>query len=163
YVGLSVADNGVGIDSETLARIFEPFFTTKEAGKGVGLGLAMIRGIVEQSGGRIEVESEPRRGSTFRLLFPKVEAAPDLPEAAISSSTQPSCANRTVLVVEDNEDVRRFAADALRSHGYRVIQAANADEALTVCQLPDAIDLLLTDVVMPRCSGMELAARLAIV
>ena len=109
------------------------------------------------------MESEPGRGSTFRLLFPKAEVMPEFLQPAVPSLVQSPHTDRTILVVEDNEEVRQYAADALRSYGYRVIQAANADEALSVCELPDPIDLLLTDVVMPHCSGMELADRLAIV
>jgi len=157
YVMLAVRDSGIGMDEATRQRIFEPFFTTKAAGKGTGLGLSMVHGSVEQSGGHIEVDSEPGHGTTFRIYLPALaEAAAD---AGMLAAVPALSGKETVLVVEDQEEVRRYAAAALRAHGYRVIQAANAGEALLVCER-ERIDLVLTDVVMPDLSGRELADRL---
>jgi PAS domain S-box-containing protein len=163
YALLAVSDTGTGMDEETRRHLFEPFFTTKEAGKGTGLGLAMVLGIVEQSGGFIDVASELGRGTSFRIHLPMVEnAVGDAgPPAAV-----PVAATRgteTVLVVEDQAEVRKFAADALRSYGYHVLQAENALEAEMICDsgLQD-VDLVLTDVVMPGPSGHELADWLAV-
>ena len=160
YVTLAVADTGVGMDERTRALIFEPFFTTKELGKGTGLGLAMVYGIVKQSGGAIAVRSEPGVGSAFTLYFPRVDA-----EAAQPSPTPAAQRSRsgegTVLLVEDQTSVRNLIKRVLRSSGYRVIEAGGGPQALA---LPDAqvrsIDLLVTDVVMPGMSGSELAACL---
>jgi PAS domain S-box-containing protein len=157
YVRLAVSDSGIGMDEETRQRIFEPFFTTKEAGKGTGLGLSMVQGIVEQSGGYIEVYSEPGHGTTFRIYLPALaEAAAD---AGMPAAVTALSGTETVLVVEDQAEVRRFAAYALGTYGYQVVQAPNGDEALLVCERK-RIDLVLTDVVMPNLSGRELADRL---
>ena len=162
YVMLAVTDSGVGMDEETRRHIFEPFFTTKSVGKGTGLGLSMIDGIVEQSGGYIEVESEPGRGSTFRIYLPQVADAPGDSSGPEGISVSGIGGTETVLVVEDQAEVRDYAADALRAYGYRVIEAENASEALLLYETErDAIDLVLTDVVMPNLSGRELADLLA--
>jgi PAS domain S-box-containing protein len=159
HVLLAVSDTGVGMDEETRRHIFEPFFTTKEVGQGTGLGLSMIQGIVEQSGGFIEVTSQPACGTTLRVYLPRTEdAAPSqrTPEAAPRTDGK-----ETVLVVEDQLEVQKYAAAALRAHGYRVIQAASADEALPLWEREsDRIDLVLTDVVMPNMSGPELVNQL---
>jgi CheY-like chemotaxis protein len=156
---LAVSDTGVGMNEETRGHIFEPFFTTKGVGKGTGLGLSTIHGIVEQSGGYIEAVSEVGRGTTFKIYMPKVvdaQADSGEPEAVAAIGGQ-----ETVLVVEDQAVVRRYAAAALRTFGYQVIEAENADEALLVCEREsERIDLVLTDVVMPGLSGRELADRL---
>jgi PAS domain S-box-containing protein len=161
YIVLAVSDNGVGMNEETRRRAFEPFFTTKEVGKGTGLGLSMVHGIVEQNGGCIEIDSEPGRGTTFRIYLPKAAGtATDekAPEAALKIG-----GTEIVLVVEDREDVRKYAASALETYGYRVIQAGNAGEALSICERERGrIDLVLTDVVMPNLSGRELADRLRV-
>jgi PAS domain S-box-containing protein len=161
YAVLEVSDTGVGMDEETRRRIFEPFFTTKGVGKGTGLGLSMILGIVEQSGGHIDVESTPGVGTAFQVYLPKsnAPAAEDaLPEGAAALGER-----ETVLVVEDQADVRRFVTAALRAYSYVVIQAESAAEALRFCEPQGAaIDLVLTDVVMPNMSGRELAGRLAV-
>ena len=161
HVMLSVADSGVGIPREILPHIFEPFFTTKEQGKGTGLGLATVYGIVKQSGGYIEVDSEPDQGTTFRIYLPRVDAAAPAPER----SSRPSAAaggTETVLLVEDEEGVRELARDILRASGYTVIEARNGSEALLLYERHQGpLDPLLTDVVMPRMSGRELAERLA--
>ena len=159
YVMLAVSDTGEGMSEETRGHIFEPFFTTKEVGKGTGLGLSTIHGIVEQSGGCLEVASEPGRGTTFKIYMPRVVAAPaesGRPEAIPEMGGQ-----ETVLVVEDQAEVREYAAVALRAYGYQVMEAANAEEALLICEREgERIDLILTDVVMPGLSGRELADRL---
>jgi len=159
YVILTVSDTGVGIDEETRRHIFEPFFTTKEVGKGTGLGLSMIQGIVEQSGGYLEVCGEPGAGTTFRIFLPSVtEAVPDEGEP---ESVPALGGKETVLVVEDQAEVRKYTSAALGSYGYRVIQAENADEALLLCERErEHVDLVLTDVVMPNLSGRELADRI---
>jgi hypothetical protein len=160
YVMLAVSDNGVGMDEETRRHIFEPFFTTKEVGKGTGLGLSMVQGIVEQSGGHIEATSEPGRGTTFQIRLPRVENPPAESQEAEGAPTMGGM--ETVLVVEDQAEVRKYTAAALRAHGYRVMQAENAGEALRICQEEHTrIDLVLTDVVMPDMSGKELSRRLA--
>jgi PAS domain S-box-containing protein len=156
-VCLSVRDTGHGMDAETLEHIFEPFFTTKGVGKGTGLGLATVYGIVRQSAGHITVQSEAGRGATFIVFLPAVEGAPALPCAAkpLPSGTG------SVLLVEDERDVRRLAATILESHGFRVLTASDGEEALLMYeQYGHPIDLLISDVIMPRMRGPELAAHL---
>jgi PAS domain S-box-containing protein len=161
FVLLSVADNGCGMDEETRNRVFEPFFTTKEKGKGTGLGLATVYGIVRQSGGNILIYSEPDLGSTFKVYLPRVDAAPSktqrpLPVEAIG--------HETVLIVEDEDGVRRLAKRILKAAGYQVLTAANGGEALLLCEQSSTdIHLLLTDVVMPQMSGKQLTERLALI
>lgn len=159
YVMLAVKDTGVGMDEATKSRIFEPFFTTKGMGEGTGLGLSMVHGVVAQSGGYIEVQSEKGASSTFEIYLPLLsgDAEPDaIPAAgAVSGGTE------TVLVVEDQRSVRKYAAKALKSYGYRVISAESGEEALRLCERAP-IDLVVTDVVMPNLSGRELADRLGI-
>jgi hypothetical protein len=157
YVMLAVSDSGIGMDEATRERIFEPFFTTKEAGKGTGLGLSMVQGSVEQSGGCIEVHSEPGHGTTFSIYLPALAGA--AADAGMPAAVPALSGKETVLVVEDQEEVRRYAAAALKAYGYQVIPAADAGEALLVCER-ERIDLVLTDVVMPDLSGGELANRL---
>jgi PAS domain S-box-containing protein len=160
HVMLRVRDTGVGMDAATRARIFEPFFTTKQTGKGTGLGLATVYGIVKQHGGYVAVQSEPGRGSTFTVYLPRVEeiAEPDAPAATASAAP----GGETVLVVDDEEELRTLACEILRRHHYLVLEAATPEEALAICRRhKDPIDLLLTDVVMPRMSGRELAEQVA--
>ncbi len=159
YVMLAVSDNGVGMAEETRQRIFEPFFTTKGTGKGTGLGLAMVQGIVAQSGGYIDVYSQPGQGTTFKIYLPAlVEAAVDTGRPSVVPALG---GTETVLVVEDQAQVRKFAVTTLRAYGYRVIEAGNAGEALSLSDLERGpIHLVLTDVVMPNVGGRELAAHL---
>jgi CheY-like chemotaxis protein len=157
---LAVSDTGVGMDRATSARIFEPFFTTKEVGKGSGLGLSTVFGIVQQSGGTIWVYSELGHGATFKVFLPRVDDQPveERPSLHPSSSMR---GNETILLVEDEEQVRTVAGSILRRAGYHVIEATNAGEAVLICeQHPHTIHLLLSDVVMPQMSGPELAKRL---
>jgi two-component system, cell cycle sensor histidine kinase and response regulator CckA len=160
YVKLSVADTGSGMDRETQAHIFEPFFTTKEEGKGSGLGLSTVFGIVTQSGGAIDVTSRVGYGTRFDIFFPRVTADA---HAASSrrASTQPAGGHETILLVEDDASVRVLLRDALRKLGYHVIEAKQGLEAcLLASQELDRLDLLLTDMVMPGMGGRELAQHL---
>jgi two-component system, cell cycle sensor histidine kinase and response regulator CckA len=158
YVLLSVSDTGEGMDSETQSRVFEPFFTTKEVGKGTGLGMAMVFGIVTQSGGSIHVESLESAGSTFRLYFPRSHEA----ITRAIRVTQPSePGSETVLLVEDEEAVRQLSKMLLEQAGYRVLLADSADAAMRIAERPGIhIDVVLTDVVMPRGSGQTLVVNL---
>ncbi|MGC8784731.1 MAG: PAS domain S-box protein [Armatimonadota bacterium] len=160
YVLLAVSDTGIGMDERTLARVFEPFFTTKEVGKGTGLGLSTCYGIVKQAGGSIWVYSEPGKGTTFKVYLPRATGIPTvLPERV--ERRRVAGGNETVLVVEDNDAVREVAVAALQARGYRVLQAANGEEALELAQgLAEPVHLLLTDVIMPGLSGAVLAAKL---
>jgi CheY-like chemotaxis protein len=160
YVRLAVSDTGVGITDEVKGRLFEPFFTTKGVGKGTGLGLATVEGIVKQGGGAVEVQSEPGRGSTFAVYLPRVElpvtanepAAPGLPPRGAE----------TVLVAEDDPGVRALTCQVLRDAGYEVVEAGDGEEAVRAAAArPGPLHLLVTDVVMPGMSGRELAEAIA--
>jgi two-component system, cell cycle sensor histidine kinase and response regulator CckA len=155
YVLVTVNDTGCGMDKATLSRMFEPFFTTKPVGKGTGLGLAMVYGILKASGGHVAVESEKGRGTTFNLFLPAVDE-PETSALAPSRYVQPG-GTETVLLVEDEDGVRKLARQALEARGYRVLEASDGEMALDLCrEHPGEIDLLLSDVVMPRMSGREL-------
>jgi two-component system cell cycle sensor histidine kinase/response regulator CckA len=148
------------MDPETVARIFEPFFTTKEQGKGTGLGLSTVYGIIEQSGGRIQVDSTPGAGTTFRVHLPRADEHAGVPTGE-SGPAATAHGTETILLAEDETAVRAMAREALETSGYRVIEARNGVEALAVAAAhAGGIDLLVTDVVMPQMGGGELAERL---
>ncbi len=157
YIMLAVSDTGIGMDKETQSRIFEPFFSTKEEGKGTGLGLSTVYGIVKQSGGNIWVYTEPGHGTTFKIYFPRIEEAAEAmkQEEAADKSFR---GTETILLVEDEEMVRDLAYEILGEMGYTVLAASNGEEALQICERHKGpIHLMLTDVVMPKMSGGELA------
>ena len=160
YVMVSVSDTGVGMSPEVKERVFEPFFTTKEKGKGTGLGLSTVYGIVKQSGGNIWVYSEPGQGTTFKIYLPRVdEPLEELKEEVVKEKFPRG--SETILVVEDEEEVRKLAARVLKRQGYKVLEASEGNEALVICEkYKEPIHLMLTDVVMPKMSGRELANRL---
>jgi CheY-like chemotaxis protein len=154
YVVLAVTDTGIGIDRSTRDHIFEPFFTTKEVGKGTGLGLATTYGIVQQAGGHISVYSEPGHGTVFKLYFPRVDAVVEERPLAL---TDAMAGVGRLLVVEDEPTVRAMTTLLLERAGYEVVAVGDAAEALAVAQQLIPIDVLVSDVVMPNMSGIELA------
>jgi PAS domain S-box-containing protein len=160
YVMLTVSDTGHGMSAETQARIFEPFYTTKEVGKGTGLGLSMVYGIVKQSGGYIWVYSEPDRGSTFKIYLPRV----DQPVESVGVEKPPNGVQRgteTILLVEDDPQLRQLSSSVLTHCGYKVLVAGSPEEGLAICKAdPSDIRLLVTDVVMPRMNGRQLAEQI---
>ena len=159
-VVLEVRDDGMGMDSSTQQRMFEPFFTTKARGEGTGLGLSTVYGIVKESGGGIDVKSRPGQGTVFRITFPRVELASRANAPLPGKTLGPPSAGGRILLVEDEEDVRSMAAEALELEGHTVTSAANAEEALAIwARTGQAFELLLTDVMMPGMSGGELAQR----
>jgi two-component system cell cycle sensor histidine kinase/response regulator CckA len=164
YVVLEVTDTGTGMTREVMEKIFEPFFTTKEVGKGTGLGLSMVFGIVKQSGGFIFCESEPGKGTTFRIFLPRHIAEPETAPVRVEDTrpqAQDLTGQGTILLVEDEEAVRAFGSRALRSRGYTVIEAVNGAEALElVLEDPARIDLIVSDVVMPEMDGPTLLSEL---
>jgi len=159
YVMVAVSDTGVGMNAETQSRIFEPFFTTKELGRGTGLGLSTVYGIVKQSGGHIWVYSEPGRGTTFKIYFARVDdPAESLPPP--DKSTAPQRGHESILLVEDDSQVRELTRSVLASCGYSVVVAENAQAVAEICaRHSQPIQLLLTDVVMPGITGREVADR----
>jgi two-component system CheB/CheR fusion protein len=158
YVTMAVRDTGIGMDAEMQAHIFEPFFTTKEAGKGTGLGLATVLGIVEQSGGTIRCQSELGRGTTFQIFLPAVAEALDNGAGPAEGLTKAPKGSEVILVVEDEDAVRKLARTILEASGYVVLDAHNGREGLALCEAHQGpIDLLVTDVVMPELGGRELA------
>jgi two-component system cell cycle sensor histidine kinase/response regulator CckA len=161
YVMLAVHDTGGGMDATTRSRLFEPFFTTKPRGRGTGLGLSIVYGIISQADGYIDVDSAPGRGAVFRIFLPRVEphATAQKPSAAAGLPQS----SETVLLVEDEEEVRSAVGESLQMRGYRVLRARHGREALTICRRHEGpIHLLLTDVVMPQMTGPELAQRISL-
>ncbi|HLD48288.1 MAG TPA: PAS domain-containing protein, partial [Desulfobaccales bacterium] len=162
YVRLAVTDTGSGIDAETLDHIFEPFFTTKEVGKGTGLGLPTVYGIVHQNRGCIDVESQPGGGASFKIFLPRIEAPVEAPGAKVCLAVKLE-GSETILVVEDEDGLRTLLCRFFRLYGYEVLEARHGGEALLICERhPEPIHLMITDVVMPQMSGKELADRLAL-
>ncbi|QXE88607.1 PAS domain S-box protein [Geomonas nitrogeniifigens] len=160
YACLSVVDTGTGMDRELIKRIFEPFFTTKEMGRGTGLGLATVYGIVTQNGGFVDVESEPGSGTTFRIYLPRMSGESEPPAQILPGTLS---GTGTVLVVEDDDMLRAMATQMLEKIGYQVIQAATPHAALCICKETDTdIDLVLSDVIMPEMNGLEMARGMAV-
>lgn len=159
YLMLAVTDNGSGMDPATRQRIFEPFFTTKGIGKGTGLGLATVYGIVRQHSGNIWVYSEPGKGTTFKIYFPIIDAELPVVQRPLTEITNFTCERCSILVVEDNEMVRTLVHELLERHGFEVLSAGSPHEALQLCKGRD-LDLLIADVVMPDMTGPELHAKL---
>jgi CheY-like chemotaxis protein len=160
YVMLSVSDTGMGMNEATRERAFEPFFTTKEASKGTGLGLAMVYGVVKQSRGHIWIESQPEHGTKLTILLPRVDREVERIEEGWEQSAAIG-GTETILVAEDEQMLRDLAREVLRRYGYEVIEAANGKAALSASEQHNgAIDLLLTDIVMPEMNGRDLAAEI---
>ncbi len=161
YVLLAVNDTGHGMDEETLEHIFDPFYTTKEVGKGTGLGLSTVYGIVKQSEGHIWAYSEPDHGTTFKIYLPAIEETEKLQEN-LPEKKDPTSGTETVLLVEDEESLRKMAGKILEGYGYSVIEAANGNDALSVIEKAghSKFDCLVTDVIMPQMGGKELAEKL---
>ena len=169
YVMFSFTDTGEGMDRETLTRIFEPFFTTKRAGHGTGLGLSSTYGIVKQSGGHITVASVRGRGTTFRIYLPKVPSGNSVADASPSGQVQtieqmlePDTHIETILLVEDESALRRLMQTKLESQGYKVLEARDGAEAVSICQQKSAIDLIISDLAMPEMTGLELKEKAAV-
>jgi len=161
YVMIAMSDTGIGMEAETQAHIFEPFFTTKERGKGTGLGLATVYGIVKQSGGSIRVYSEPGKGTTFKVYLPRIDQAVEVIAPTNVPVDELSRGSETILLAEDEEAVRSLIGGVLESTGYRVLETKGANDALEVGERhKEPIHLLLTDVVMPQMSGAELVKHL---
>jgi signal transduction histidine kinase/CheY-like chemotaxis protein len=160
YVMLAVSDTGTGMDALTKSRIFEPFFTTKEKGKGTGLGLSIVYGIVKQNGGEVLVYSEPGKGTTFKIYLPIATGAADESRSSVAE-TDAIAATETILLVEDEHQVRNLTRAMLARRGYRILDASSAADALALARdTAKPIDLLLTDIVMPQANGWELATEI---
>ena len=160
YVMLRVTDSGLGMDAGTLSHIFEPFFTTKPRGKGTGLGLATVYGIVKQSGGSIQVKSEVGKGTTFHIYFPVADGSASQRREVVASENAPR-GTETILIAEDEPDLRELTRIFLEGYGYKVLSAASAEQAIQQAEsFSEPIDLLLTDVIMPGMSGRQLAEKI---
>jgi CheY-like chemotaxis protein len=159
YVVLTVTDTGTGMTPEVKARLFEPFFTTKEPGKGTGLGMATVYGIVTRSGGSVGVDSDVGRGTSFKVYFPRADVAESVVDT-LALRARPNAGTQTVLLVEDEEGLRELAKRLLLREGFAVLTAGDANEALRVFDENPSIDVLLTDVVMPGASGPDLVGQL---
>jgi CheY-like chemotaxis protein len=160
YALLAVSDSGIGMDETTLSRIFEPFFTTKPLGVGTGLGLAMVYGVIKQSGGFIWAYSKPGMGASFKIYFPRVPGEDSKSEMAQAASTRSEGGSETILLVEDEQVVLDLTASTLRDAGYKVVTASTPKQALEkMTHLTDPIHIMITDVVMPGMSGPTLAKR----
>jgi len=160
YVSLSLTDTGCGMNKETLLKLFEPFFTTKEPGKGTGLGLSIVHGIVKQSGGHILVSSEPDLGTTFTVYLPCAEP-PVGEDLSLDAVRATPCGSETVLLVEDEGQVRTLECSILKARGYNVLTAGHGKDAVRICQeYPGPIHLLVTDLILPHMNGRELARRI---
>jgi PAS domain S-box-containing protein len=159
YAMLSVIDTGVGIDEQTRARVFDPFFTTKERGKGTGLGLSTVMGIVKQSGGHVTVDSIVGQGTTFRVYLPMSVAPVEVQMPVLPRTLTPMPAHGRILLVEDEDPVRILVRDVLLRAGYDVLDAPDGEQALSIAMTAGEVHLLLTDVIMPRMSGPQLAQR----
>ena len=159
YVMIAVSDTGVGMDKEVAARAFDPFFTTKEVGKGTGLGLSQVYGFIKQSGGHVSLYSEPGQGTTLKMYLPRASETTRGSEAVKDVEVEaPVAARDTILVVEDADDVREFTVDVLRRLGYRVLEAADGQAALSILGAEPAVSLLFTDVGLPNgMNGRQLA------
>jgi PAS domain S-box-containing protein len=158
YVLICLSDTGVGMSQDVLERAFEPFFTTKPLGQGTGLGLSQVFGFVKQSGGNVKVYSRPGHGTTVKVYLPRVSDATVAQENLRAETTQTGKRSESILIVEDNEDVRAFASDALRDYGFNVLEAVDASEALRILEGKGAIDLLFTDIGLPGVNGRELVS-----
>ena len=163
YVLLAVRDTGCGMDATTRDRLFEPFFSTKSRGRGRGLGLSTVYGIVSQSGGYIELDSAPERGTVFNIYLPQVECPAVTQKPGTSTATLQQ-GSETVLIVEDKDEVRAAIGASLEMRGYEVLKACHGKEAMTICRRHEGpIHLLLTDVVMPQMTGPDLVQRVSLV
>ena len=160
YIRISVSDTGVGMDADTLAQVFEPFFTTKSRGHGTGLGLSTVYGIIKQSSGFIFAESEPEQGTAFHIYLPRLEQSAHKRRTADSHDSDSLYGDETIVLAEDESWVRTLVRQCLEKHGYTVLESEDGEEALgIVSRYKGRLDLLLTDVVMPRMNGAELAKR----
>jgi CheY-like chemotaxis protein len=161
HVVMTIRDTGTGMDDSTKEHLFEPFFTTKPVGKGTGLGLSTVYGIVKQLGGFITVDSEVGKGTTFHIFLPASGGTPQVVQTGVKHGPAPMVGRETILLVEDEDGVRRFAKLALERHGFHVIESSSPEHALSLAaDASRPIALLLTDVVMPQLSGPELAEQL---
>jgi CheY-like chemotaxis protein len=161
YAMISVTDTGTGMTKDVREKLFEPFFTTKEKGKGTGLGLPSVYGIVKQSGGFVWVYSEPGRGTAFKIYLPRAEEEEETTGSVRTPRSNRKTGAETILLVEDDEEVRKVALRILRRNGYHVLEAANGADALRVCEAAGSgVDLVVTDIVMPEMGGSELAERI---